>query len=548
MATVTSMSVNGVSNTDREVYVTFKWSKSHTDGFEIDWEYTTGQITKGDYRWYVDDWSTHEPQITQGRYTYRYTAPDNAIGVRCWVRPISTENSKGKKYWTASWSSGKTYYFTRKCPTPKVEGSMSADCKKVTLTGSEYSTDTYTEQFRLWWDRSVDGGEYKKWQDYRINLKSGWEPPTSSTIYDTSVTPGHTYKYRLSTTATKPSSHAFLNKWSDYSEEVELTTFPSKVNNLKAQAASSSSMTLTWDKIANAEEYIVEYTTNKDAWDQNAEGDISSDDGITATKYTVTGLETGQRWYCRVYATNDTGDGEKSDVVSVVVGTVPDAPTLYATETAYMRGEQVYLRWNHNSEDESEQTEAQLRWTDDNGLTWTTITLGSDMYYVLDTTDFDDASTICWQVCTKGVLATYSEWSGAERFMVYAQPSIVPGLFQTDENGNTVDELNNPLIAFPLYISIESESENQNPIAYDVSIKSRDTYLYVNNQGENAWMPAGTVVWSGHLDGELEKKVGFTVSAADAFLVPGVVYEVITIAFLPAVRRFTLMKDHFQLE
>ena len=99
------------SDTDRTIYATWTWTRSNTDHYETWWEYNTG-----DGVWF----KSSDTEITVNSKQVTYTAPDNAKAIKFTVRPVSkTRKVKGKitRYWTASWSTTKTYDFINNPPT-----------------------------------------------------------------------------------------------------------------------------------------------------------------------------------------------------------------------------------------------------------------------------------------------------------------------------------------------------------------------------------------------------------------------------------------------
>ena len=105
------------ADTDRTVFATWAWDKQNTENYETKWHYATG-----DGVWFVGNSGTTEDKQSI------YNAPSNATKVKVIVKPISkkhTVNKKETSYWTAEWSTAKTYSFSSNPPTkpgsPKVE-------------------------------------------------------------------------------------------------------------------------------------------------------------------------------------------------------------------------------------------------------------------------------------------------------------------------------------------------------------------------------------------------------------------------------------------
>ena len=110
------------SNTTRTVFATWAWDKSNTDHYEVKWIYATGDGV---------GFVGNKSDVTDKQSVYN--APENAISVAFYVRPISktykTKKKDNVKYWSADWSTVKRYYFTDVPgvpPIPKFAGDTNA--------------------------------------------------------------------------------------------------------------------------------------------------------------------------------------------------------------------------------------------------------------------------------------------------------------------------------------------------------------------------------------------------------------------------------------
>ena len=93
--------------------------------------------------------------------------------------------------------------------------------------------------------------------------------------------------------------------------------------NITAIANSSSQITVSWDSVANASSYALEYSLNSNF------ASSSYINGINNTSQAVTGLENGRIYYFRVYAieSSTTGPSSPSISVSTLINT-PTVPTV----------------------------------------------------------------------------------------------------------------------------------------------------------------------------------------------------------------------------
>lgn len=118
----TSIKFNIQNGTERTVYVVWTWDKENTDHYEVAWEYSTGQGT----------WFAGQTDTSVTKKNALYSAPDNAKQIRCRIRAISKERkSNNVKYWTANWSSWKSYTIPKEPPDTASNGSAPAKTTAV---------------------------------------------------------------------------------------------------------------------------------------------------------------------------------------------------------------------------------------------------------------------------------------------------------------------------------------------------------------------------------------------------------------------------------
>lgn len=108
MAKVSNVVLKVQSGTDRTMYTSFKWTKTNTDSYTVQWQY----YTKNN-KWFEGSTSS----VTTKQSTY--SAPSNATQVRVRIKPVAkTHNVDNKEvaYWKADWSSWKTFKFVISSP------------------------------------------------------------------------------------------------------------------------------------------------------------------------------------------------------------------------------------------------------------------------------------------------------------------------------------------------------------------------------------------------------------------------------------------------
>lgn len=101
--------------------------------------------------------------------------------------------------------------------------------------------------------------------------------------------------------------------------EIEVTPKVPDAPVLTAETNSSSSISLTWDDVANATSYNV------------YQGSALITSGLTETSYTVEGLETGEEYCFTVTAVNEVGESEASNEKCVTAGEEQLAATILGT-------------------------------------------------------------------------------------------------------------------------------------------------------------------------------------------------------------------------
>ena len=478
------------ADTDRTVFATWSWSRSNTDKYDIRWYYTTGDGVRFIGSQEEKSFSNAKPQST-------YNAPSNAIAVKFQVKPISKTkkvNNKDVYYWTAEWSTEKTYNFSSNPPTtPSVP---TVTIKDYTLTAKLDNINTGGKEIEF----QIIQNDSKVYKTGTASIK------TNSASYSCDVASGYDYKVRCRSKKDKQYSD-----WSDYSQAVN--TKPNAPSSIKScKATSATSVRLEWDKVNSAESYEIEHSTKKEYL--GASNAATTVNGITTTSYEITGLTSGTTYFFRVRAVNQQGNSEWTGVVSVTIGKKPAAPTTWSSTTTAIVGETVRLYWMHNSEDESNETKAELHITK-NGISSTQTIVDKDVendennYHDLSTTGFTDGTNIKWRVRTAGITGEYGDWSTQRTIDVYAPPSL--SLDVTDNNGNSV----NSVESFPFYIKGIAGPKSQTPIGYHLSIISNESYETIDEIGNVKMISKGQEIYSKFYDTNLELLLEMTPGSLD---------------------------------
>ena len=486
------------SDTDRTIFATWEWTKSNTDKYKVIWYYDTGNGV-----WFIGS----ESEVTSKQSTYN--APENANRVKFKVKPISKKHKVNKKevsYWTAEYSAYKYYDFDHN--PPKMPPVPTVVIEKYKLTASLENLDAL----------NAKEIEFQVVQDNKKTYKSGvvtikkW-----AASYSCTIEAGHSYTVRARSKRDKKYSG-----YSGYSSSNDtVPSAPASIIYIKALSATS--VQLKWEKVSNATGCEVEYTTKKIYFDSS--GDVKSL-SVNSKEYAeVTGLESGEEYFFRVRAVNDKGKSGWSEIVSIVIGKAPSAPTTWSSTTTAIVGEEVILYWVHNSEDKSSQSKAQLELDIDGSITTDEIanTASEDekdktSKYILRTASYHEGTVVKWRVRTCGITGEYGDWSTQRTIDIYAPATLE--LNVTNNSGSTL----NTLEQFPFYIKGTAGPTTQTPIGYHVSIIANESYETVDYIGNVKMVNVGDEVYSKFYD--ITTELVLEISAHSVDLENGVTYTV----------------------
>lgn len=357
--------------------------------------------------------------------------------------------------------------------------------------------------------------------------------------------------------------------------EVVADVVPTRPTDMHAtlEDGTTDNVVLSWtceNDVAEAASYEIQWTDNAKAFADNAQGDIETasvdlaswdDPKATSKTFTVTDLTASTRYYFRVRKVNDVGVGpwayakanddtvtsyQSETVCRYDVPTEADvlsAPTTIAAQTSYQKGEVALLAWTHNSEQESEQSAYQIRITAQDGqgdevdLTEIgTITVDGTTYAGVEgTTDsawsmsltsdnISDGTIITWRVRTSGAVSgSWSPWSGARSFAVYAAPTTTVGL--TDGNGNDLSDTNAECMPIVATVAASGSSSDNLPVQWWCEVIAAESY----EDGESP-VAANQRLWTGSLtsneDGFSSSSCDFTITTADCRFVSGIQYVI----------------------
>ena len=475
--TVTITAFGLQADTDRTFFATWDWDGPYTDKFEVRWFYRTeNNIRFTGHSGSVDNIDNSQPQST-------YNAPTNATHIYFQVKPIAQThkvNDSDVEWWTANWSTEKVYNISDLPPAKPSNPTVTLEdyTLKVEVTG--VPEDVTSVEFQIIQNDTTV---------YKVGSSSNL---TSIAKFSCNVTPGYDYKVRC-----RAVKNGQYSEWTDYSNNVQTKpSKPAQINEIRA--LSGTSLTLNWSESTNAETYELEYATKLEYLGMSNASTTVND--ITGPRYILTGLGSGEKYFIRVRASNAQGKSDWTEAVSIILGSVPAAPTTWSSTTTVIVGEEMKLYWMHNSKDGSKETIAEIECIINNDpptrvQVFKTNFSDDVSYYYLITRTLTEGATIRWKVRTAGVTGEYGPWSATRMISVYAPPSLA----LTIREPSTYTILNE-ITRFPFYIIASSGPSSQTPIGYHLSVISKDSYETVDNLGNVKMVAAGQEIMSKFYD------------------------------------------------
>lgn len=473
---VRNLSVSLQIGTQKTLYAT--WAapkltaaqKKFLNGYKVVWYWAASGSP-----WYEASSSS------ESSTTSTYTMPDNAIKAKITVTPVSKKTKKWKGR-----AVSKEYSIDKTTPNTPPTPSITIDGITATITLANYDSGLNNANVTIDIDIVEDG--LRVIQCYGLGYING------SLILTQYLSYGHRYTVRARAYNTNAGIYSL--DWSNYSNESKsYPSAPAALYNPEVQ--SDSSVKISWAGVSGADKYTIEYATDPSYFDASA-GNVSSVTVENGTTAILTGLGKGYTYYFRVKAvTDNVGESAWTGLVSVILGTVPAAPTTWSSTSTAKVGESIKLYWVHNSQDNSSQSQAQIQFTITNNgkttvntVTWTNNRSEDDkdktVEYPLDTSPYTSGAIIKWKVRTRGILPDYGDWSVEREIDIYAQPTIVI----------TSDIPNEVLTTFPIKIAGEAGPASQNAISYYIEVISKSSYDSYDAVGNIIPVYPGDVVYS----------------------------------------------------
>lgn len=495
-STTVSISAFGLqSNTDNLIFAVWNWSKSNTDHYAVEWSYYTDNGI-----WFTGNNSdVKETEST-------YSAPSNAVKVRCRIKPVSTtykdKNDNEVSHWSGSWCAYKEYTMSDNPPAIPPVPTVELDKYTMKIRNENLDINAWDIEYEIVQNDST------VFHTGRANIK------TNTTSYSLNLSPGSRYKVRA-----RGIRGSISGKWSEYTQNYStMPNAPSGIHTIKA--LSTTSVQLMWDRIESAETYSIQYA-EQESYFEGSNG-TTTIDNVESASYIITGLTTGKRYYFRIKSVNASGSSAWSGSRTIALGTKPEPPSTWSDRTSATIGEKILLSWVHNSVDGSSQMQTQLEFLVNNVSD--TYELGLDINekpistFELPTHMFTDGTKVYWRARTKGVTGEYSEWSTQRVIEIYAPPTLSVTL--TSQSGNVI----NNVTTFPFFINAIPGASSQKPIMYSVAVRSKESYTTNTPFGE-VYVKSGDEIFSDILP--IKKDLKIEMHAGNIDLENNISYEVV---------------------
>ena len=140
---------------------------------------------------------------------------------------------------------------------------------------------------------------------------------------------------------------------------------PEQIN--VVQSVITGTATVTWDWTWEEATYAqLSWTDHDDAWESTDEPEIYTITKPRATKWNISGLDLGKRWYIAVRLVSGNPEDENaiyspwSDMTDIILSSVPNVPSLNLSARVITEGEEITASWDYVSNDGTGQISADI--------------------------------------------------------------------------------------------------------------------------------------------------------------------------------------------
>ena len=279
--------------------------------------------------------------------------------------------------------------------------------KPDAVTGFKASSAT-TNSITLTWNKATNADSYQ----IDIYKNGAWSTltKTAGTSYTaTGLSAGTSYQFRI---------FALNGSQSSSSVQTTANTKPSMVTGFTASSETTTTITLTWNKVSNADSYQIDaYLNGKWTYLTKTEG----------TSYTATGLSAGTSYQFRIYAFKGS---QNSSYVQITADTKPSAVTGFTDSSA--TSSSITLTWNKVSNADSYQI-----YINENG-TWTKLTDTTGTSYTATGLSANTSYQFRIRAVKNGKYSAWTNHTASTKAAAVPKPSAVTGFKASTITTNSI--------------------------------------------------------------------------------------------------------------
>lgn len=245
---------------------------------------------------------------------------------------------------------------------------------------------------------------------------------------------------------------------------------PENVN--VVQSPITGTATVTWDWTWGEANFAqLSWTDHDDAWESTDEPEIYSITKPKATKWNISGLELGKKWYIAVRLVSGNPEEENaiyspwSDMKDIILSSVPNVPSLNLSAKVITENEEITASWDFVSNDGTGQISAEIKDENDNLIAHTE----TQKEAVIDTEalGWSQGETHSLSVRVTSESNRTTEWSNPVSIVVaealncaISGTSLVADSESINVDGNITVRHFNSLTEMPLTVSLSGVNDN----------------------------------------------------------------------------------------